>query len=64
MAPKYPTMFFMRLSDEDREQIEELSKKADIPPSTLARKVLRQWLRSAEVDASVMEKPAAKLTTP
>ena len=50
MAVKYPNMFFIRITDEDKRQIEEASEKEDIPPSTLARKVLRQWLRSASTE--------------
>jgi uncharacterized protein YbaP (TraB family) len=52
-------MFFVRLSDEDKKQLEEISKKEEIPASTLARKVLRQWLRSTQVDATAMEKTAS-----
>jgi hypothetical protein len=59
MAVKYPNMFFIRLTHEDRKRIKEASEKAEIPPSTLARKVLRQWLRSTEVDATEMEKTAS-----
>ena len=59
MAVKYPNMFFIRLTDEDKRQIEEVSEKEDIPPSTLARKVLRQWLQSVEVDVTVTEKTAS-----
>jgi hypothetical protein len=59
MAVKYPSRFFIRLTHEDRKQIKEASEKAEIPASTLARKVLRQWLRSVEVDATGMEKTAS-----
>lgn len=59
MASKYPNTFFIRLTHEDRERIEEISRKNEVPASTLARKVLRQWLRSAEVDATAMEKTAS-----
>ena len=48
MAAKYPQKLFMRLSEEDRERLNKISEKAEIPPSTLARKVLRQWLREHE----------------
>ncbi len=59
MPIKYPHMFFMRITEEDRRQIEEASAREDIPPSTLARKVLRQWLRSNDFTSS--EKPQAQM---
>lgn len=49
MAARYPNMFFIRITNEDRRQIEEASEKEDMPASTLARKILRQWLRSAAI---------------
>ena len=55
MAAKYPNMFFIRLTHEDRRRIKKASEKAQIPPSTLACKVLRQWLQSAEVAPTVIE---------
>ena len=54
MAVKYPNMFNIRLTHEDRKQLWEASEKAEIPPSTLARRVLRQWLRSAEAAAAAV----------
>lgn len=48
MTVKYPKIFNLRLTDEDIQQLDKASAKAEIPPSTLARKVLRQWLRSAQ----------------
>ncbi len=59
MAVKYPQIFFMRLTDEDKKQIEVASERAEIPPSTLARKILRDWLRSSEADATAIVKPPA-----
>lgn len=46
MAPVYPINFNIRLSHKDRNQLNDISIKSDIPASTLARKILRQWMRS------------------
>lgn len=58
MAVNYPSTMFVCLSNEDRERVVEASKKEEIPPSTLIRKVLRQWLQSTETATSAMEKTA------
>jgi hypothetical protein len=48
MAVKYPNIFNLRLTDEDVRQLEEVSKKFDMPRSTLVRRVWREWLQSTE----------------
>ena len=40
----------VRLTDEDRRRMEAAAEKAEIPASTLARKIIRQWLRSSETE--------------
>lgn len=62
MAVKYSNMLFIRLTHEDRRRIEKASEKVEIPPSTLARKVLRQWLQSAEVAPTLMEEIPSSIT--
>lgn len=57
MSARYPNMLFIRISQEDKELIEKASEKEDIPTSTLARKILRQWLQhSIEAHPSAIEK--------
>lgn len=45
---KYPNWFNVRLSNEDRARMEAAAEQAEIPASTLARKILRQWLQASE----------------
>lgn len=57
MAVKYPNLMFVRLTNKDRERVVQASEREEMPPSTLIRKALRQWLRSTETSA--MEKTAS-----
>ncbi len=59
---KYPSKFFIRISEEDQKRIKEASIEEEIPPSTLARRILRQWLQSNEFRNS--EKPQSQLVNP
>ena len=62
MTRKYPNMFNIRLTCKDKKQIEAASIQEDIPPSTLARKILRQWLRANDLANS--EKSHPQLVNP
>ena len=55
MAIKYSNKFHIRLTDDDRREIEKVSNRVELPASTLARKVLREWLQS-ELNLEVQEK--------
>ena len=50
MAVEYPNVFNLRLTNEDMRHLEEISKKLDIPRSTLIRQVWREWLNSQAMD--------------
>lgn len=43
---KYPVALNIRLAVEDRDKLLKVSEAAEIPPATLVRRVLRQWLRN------------------
>lgn len=46
MALKYPAILNLRLTNEDMRQLDEVSKKLDMPRSTLIRRAWREWLKS------------------
>lgn len=48
MVAKYPIQFNIKLSEHDVERIRIASEKTEIPTSTLARYILRQWLAATE----------------
>lgn len=56
MGIQYPEKIFIRLSTRDKLRIEDLSRKAEIPPSTLSRIALRQWLWANDVDPTATGK--------
>lgn len=56
MGIQYPKKIFIRLSTCDRLRIDELSREAEIPPSTLSRIALRQWMWANDVDPTATRK--------
>ena len=57
MSIKYPSGCNIRLSLDDRQRLDEASQKAEIPPSTLARRALREWLRTNEIANTEKSQP-------
>lgn len=56
MAIKYPKPFNIRLTDEDMQHLEEVSKKLDIPRSILIRRAWREWFANQKSTPSTHQK--------
>lgn len=59
MAIKYPKPFNIRLTDEDMQQLEEVSKKLDTPRSILIRRAWREWFANQQSTPSTHQKASA-----
>lgn len=60
MSVKFPNNCNIKLTDNDRRRLLEASQKHEIPTATLARKVLRDWLRAngfMDNDQSYLQEP-------
>jgi predicted DNA-binding protein len=56
---KFPAAFSIKLTEQDKERLNRISEKTEIPSSTLVRRVIRQWLKSVEAEFQNQNPPAA-----
>lgn len=62
MATRYPCALNIRLAAEDRERLLRASEVAEIPPATMVRRLIRQWLKTNE--SITGDKAQSQVTNP
>lgn len=52
---KYPTTIQIRLANEDKTKLDQMSESLDLPKSTLLRRAWREWLLASSENLNLVK---------